>query len=221
VDTKILKDMITVIRTEQERRTSLLQNEDPNFAYDQWLLTDGPFLNELCLMFLVTLRHQIEREMVGLAARSDEKQMQISDREYQENINQLRRTNKKGQNIGWDWKEIYKRLKLETCKNYEFIEALRLLSNLYKHEPSLAPDEDLLNLLHLEIGVNYASLPESDALREGFAKFLGLSDDADYCDIAERFVDISNTFITTVKSMTKLSKVKWGAISLNPDDFAR
>lgn len=213
--------MITVIRTEQERRTSLLQDEDSNFAYDQWLFTDAPFLNELCLMFLVTLRHQIEREMVGLAAQSDENRMEISGKQYQENIKQLRKTNKKGQNIGWDRKEIHKRLKLETCENYEFIEALRLLSNLYKHEPSMEPDDDLLNLLRLEIGVNYASLPESDALREGLAKFVGLRGDADYCDIAERFVDISNTFVSTVKGRTKLSKVRWDAVSLNPADFAR
>jgi hypothetical protein len=221
VDTKTLKDMITVIKTERERRSALLQGEDPNFAYDQWLFTDEPFLNELCLMSLVALRHQIERELIRFAARWDEKQIEISGRQYQENIERLRRTNNKGQNIGWDWGEVDKRLNPKGIKNYEYIEALRLLSNLYKHEPSLKPDEGLLNLLQLKIGVNYAPLPESDALREGFANFLGLSSDSDYCDIAERFVDISNTFLTTVKSVSKLSKVKWGAISLNPDNSAR
>ncbi len=221
VDTKILKDMISVIRTEQIRRMSLLQDEDTNFLYDQWSFSDGPFINELCLMFLVTLRHQIEREVVRIAARSNENRIEISGKQYQENIRRLRKINQRGKNIGWDWKEISKRLNLETYENYKFIEALRLLSNLYKHEPSMEPDDGLLKLLGLEIGVSYASLPESGELQKGFAKFVGLESDANYCDIAERFVDISNTFLSNVKNRTKLTEIKWGAASLNPDDFAR
>jgi hypothetical protein len=221
MDTKILKDMITVIRTEQERRASLLRDEDPDFAYDKWLFTDGPFLNELCLMFLVTLRHQIEREIVGLAARADEIQKEISGNQYQENIKKLRKTNNTGRNIGWEWKEIYKKLDLENCENYKFVEALRLLSNSYKHEPSMEPNDELLNFLGLEIGVNYASLPESDALREGFAKLIGIKEDGDFCDIAERFIDISKDFLINVESRANLCKVKWGPVSLNPADFAR
>lgn len=221
MNTYILKDMIAVIRTEQERRISLLKNEDPNFAYDQWLFTDGPFLNELCLTFLVTLRHQIERELVGFAARSDENRMEISGKQYQENVRQLKKPNKKGKNIGWNWIEINNRLKPETCENYEYIEALRLLSNLYKHEPSMEPNNELLNLLQLKIGVNYASLPESDALRKGLANFIGLKEDADYCDIAEEFVDIAEFFLLNVKNRTNLCEVKWGSASLNPNDFAR
>ncbi len=222
VDTQILKDMITVIRTEQERRTSLLlQYKDPNLAYDQWLFTDGPFINELCFMFLVTLRHQIERELVLLAARSNENLKEISGQQYKERVNQLQITNNKGKNIGWDWKEIKKRLKLKTYDKYEFIESLHLLSNLYKHDPSNKPNNELLNLIHLEIGINYASFTESDDFRKGFAKFIGLNEDADYCDISERFVDISKDFLLNVKGRANLSEVKWGAVSLDPNNFER
>lgn len=221
MNTQILKEMVAVIRIEQERRLSKLKDEDPNIAYDQWLFTDEPFLNELCLMLLVTSRHQIERELVRLAARADEDGEEISGQQYQEKVKQLRKTNRKGKNIGWDWMEISKRLKLEFYEKYKFIEALRLLSNSYKHDPSMEPDEELLSLLSLETGVNYAPFPESDALRKGFADFIGLKEDTDYCDIANQFVEIASNFLAEVESQTKLSKVNWGAVSLNPNDFAR
>jgi hypothetical protein len=70
MEMRILKDIIAVIRAEQQRRESLLTDEEPNFAYDQWLFTDAPFVAELCLMLLVTLRHQVERELARLAARA-------------------------------------------------------------------------------------------------------------------------------------------------------
>jgi len=213
--------MIALARTEQERRTSLLNAEDPNFAYDQWLFRDEPFLNELCLMFLVTLRHQVERELVGLAARVAEDGKEISGQQYQEKVEKLRKTNRKGRNIGWGWKEMKKRLKPESCKKYDVIEALRLLANSYKHDLSMEPDGGLLTLLQLKTGVNYAPLPESDSLRRGLAGFIGLGKDAGYCDIAERFVDIASDFVAEVKRRTTLSKVEWGAVSLNPNDFAR
>lgn len=221
MDTQILKDMIALARTEQERRTSLLNAEDPSFAYDQWLFRDKPFLNELCLMFLVTLRHQVERELVGLAARAAEGGREISGQQYQEKVKQLRKTNRKGRNIGWNWNEIEKRLKLEACKKYDVIEALRLLANSYKHDVPMEPAGELLTLLQLETGVNYAPLPESDSLRGGLAGFIGLGKDAGYCDIAERFVDIASDFVAEVKRRTTLSKVEWGAVSLNPSDFGR
>jgi hypothetical protein len=221
VDKRISRDMISVIRTEKERRNSILKGLDQNIEYDQWLFTDAPFICELCLMFLVTLRNQIERELVGLAARADAGANEISGREYKEKVTQLRKTNSRGESIGWNWDEIDRRLKFKSCDKYKFIEALRLLSNLYKHDTSMMPDEKLLKLLQLPTGVNYASLSESDALQEGFANFLGLGNDADYCDIADRFVDLASDFLAIVKSQTTLCEVKWGAVSLNPNDFAR
>jgi hypothetical protein len=214
VDTQILKDMIAVISREQKRRWNLLNGEDPDFYYDQWQFTDRPFLNELCLMVLVTLRHQVERELAGLAARADEGGEEISGQQYHKKVKQLCSSAKKY------WKEI-KRLKPESCEEYKFIKVLRALSNSYKHDYSMVPDKKLSNLLHLETGVNYAFLPESDAVWEKLANFIGLEKDADYCDIAERFVDIASDFLAKLESRTKLSKVKWDAVSFDPSDFAR
>jgi len=211
----ILKEMIAVIRAEQQRRASLLTEEDPNFAYDQWLFTDAPFVNELCLMLLVTLRHQVERELVSLGARAADEGAVISGQQYQEKVEQLR----KGK--GWDWKEIEDRLKLELWEGYASMKALRFLANPYKHDPSMEPNEDLLELLKLETGVSYAPLPESDSLREGFAGFIGLGKDTDYCEIAARFVDIASDFLANAQNRTKLSQVKRGPASLDPSTFAR
>ena len=208
MESGILKEMIAVIRAEQLRRASLLTDEDPNFAYDQWLFKHEPFVNELCLMLLVTLRHQVERELVSLAARVSDKGEEISSRQHQDKIELLR----KGR--GWDWEEIRNRLKLESCEGYASIEALRLLANSYKHDPSMEPDENLLKLLKLETDVKYAPLPESSSLREAFAAFIDFGKDTAYCDIAERFVDIASGFLVNVQSRIKLSRIKRGPVSL-------
>ena len=100
------------------------------------------------------------------------------------------------------------------------MKALRLLANSYKHDPSMEPIDELLNKLNLQTGVNYAPLPESDALREGLAELIGLGKDTGYCDIAVRFVDIASDFLGNVQSRTRVSQVKWGPVSLKPKDFA-
>ena len=78
----------------------------------------------------------------------------------------------------------------------------------------------LLELLKLETEVNYAPLPESEDLRKGLADFIGLEKNTGYCDIADKFVDITSDFLVEVQSRSKLSHVKWGPVSLHPNDFA-
>lgn len=221
MNTQIFQEMINVIRMEQDRRSSILKNQDPNIAFDQWLFTDEPFLNELFFMVLVTLRHHIERQMVALSARADESGKEISVEQYQENVKQLQRTNKKGKTIGWDWPKIWKRLNKQTYQKHRPIEALRLLSNSYKHNPSMEPDEELLSFLSMETGVNYASLSESDELRKGLAVLIDLNEDADYFEIVKHFIERASNFLAEIENQTKLSKIKLDPVSLNPNDFAR
>lgn len=215
VNTRVFKEMIDVIRIEQERRSARLHDLydiHPDLPYDQWFSTDEPFLNELCLMLLVTLGHQIERGLLGLAARAGQDSEEISRQQYEENIKKFRK------GIGWNWQEIRQRLKLK--EEPESIIVLRFLSNCYKHDPSFLPDEELLNSLSLPTGVNYARLPESDDLREGLAKFIGLYGNADYCDIADKFIEIAADFLKEVESQANLSKFNW-VVSIDPDDAAR
>jgi hypothetical protein len=158
MESGILKGMIAVIRAEQERRRSLLRDEESDFADCHWQYTDAPFVNELCLMLLVTLRHEVERELVGLAARAAEGGKEISGQQYQDRVREVRELLRKPTG----WKKINATLKLECCEGHASVEALRLLVNSYKHHPSKEPDEKLLKLLKLETGVPYLPLPESD-----------------------------------------------------------
>jgi hypothetical protein len=48
MDTGVAKEMIRVIRAERTTRLARLPTEDPDLAYDQWLSTDEPFIDELC-----------------------------------------------------------------------------------------------------------------------------------------------------------------------------
>lgn len=216
METRIWKDMIAVIRIEQQRRASLLTDEDPDFADDQWLFTDEPFVNELCLMLLVALRHQVEREQVRLAARAADGGKEISREKYQEKVREVREKLRKD-----GWKKISSELNLKSCEGYTCMEALRQLVNLYKHDPSMEPDEKLLKLLKLETGVNYLPLPESHKLQKGLAAFIDLGKDAAYCDIVERFVDIAIGFLADVPRQVNVSPVKKGTVSFNPKDAAR
>lgn len=170
-------------------------------------------------MLLVSLNHQVERELVGLAARAADEGKEISGQQYKEKVRelaeQLRKNNKGG------WKEIKKRLKLDdSCEGFDCMEALRFLANSYKHHPSMEPNDQMLTLLGLNPGVNYAPLPESDAVQKGLAGFIGLGEDTGYCDIAVRFVDIASDFLASVQSRKGVSPVKWGPVSCNPKNCA-
>jgi hypothetical protein len=206
----IMKQMIEIIRKEEQRRASSLVDEDPNFARDRWLFIEEPFVNEMCLMLLVALRHQVERELVELAARASGEKEEISREEYEQEIQNLRRGDR------WDIKKIENRLHLKASKNYKAVEALRLLANSYKHDPSMVPDKKLLAWLGTEAGVAYASLPESDSLREALAVFIGLSENATYCDVAEQFLGVATDFLLSTESRAKLSEVQRDRVSLNP-----
>lgn len=219
MDTKFSKEIIAIIKAEEQRRSSLRTDEDPNIAYDRWLFEDEPFVNELCLMFLVTLNHQVERELVWLAARAADDGKEISGQQYHEKVKQLKKQLRKDYQKTWE--EIKDRLGLKSYEGYGCLEALRFLANSYKHDPSMEPNGKLLDKLNLQTGVNYAPLPESEGLRKGLAEFICLGEDTGYCDIAVRFVDIAGDFLAKVESRKGVSPVKWGPVSLKPKDFAR
>ncbi len=215
--TKVVKDILDVIRTEQERRHLLLADEDPESSGEQWVTSDVPFINELCLMLLTVLRHQIERSLIGFAARANDDGKEISSQQYQENASKMRK--KLRTKDGWN--KVSCSLKLKSCEGNELIEILRHLVNSYKHHPFAEPDEMLLKGLNLEHSVSYAALPESGAVKKGLELSMGLEQHADYLAIADRFVDIAEKFLADVQRQTRLSRVKPGKISFRPQDFAR
>lgn len=201
---RMAKGMVGVIRAEQQRRSDLLLETAPDAAHDHWLFTDTPFINELCLMLLVALRHHVERELVRFAARSTGDGKEINRQEYQARVAEERgNLSRRG-----GWGKMTATLKLKSCNGQKSMETLRFLVNSYKHNPSMEPDDKLLECLNLETGVNYAPIPESRSLQEALAVSIGLEKDASYYDIAEQFVEIAHSFLDDVQNKTKLSRVK-------------
>ena len=98
------------------------------------------------------------------------------------------------------------------------VQALRLLANAYKHDPGKAPSVKLLTHLRLDPTLTYAQLPESGDLQKGLALVAGLPGDAEYCEIAERFVEHVQEFLTDVRTHNALSRVKGGRASLTDFD---
>ena len=62
MNSKIARATLNVIRKERKRRLASLP-DDPLAADDLWPSADEVFVNELCLMLLVAIRHQVEREL--------------------------------------------------------------------------------------------------------------------------------------------------------------
>ena len=217
MDARVLKDMVATVRAERRRRKQPLTGEDDDSPHDRWLFVDEPFVNELCLVLLVALRHELERELVRFAARSRDDGRQIGGKRYEQTVREAREDlRKRG-----GWGRLAETLKIKSCAGYTELEALRLLANSYKHDPWKGPSRDLLQLLRLDANANYARLAESDALREKLAVLIGLEAGADYCEIADRFVDVASEFVSGVQKHVKLSPIRRGPISLNPSDFAR
>ena len=213
MDTKVAKATIDVIRRERKRRRSRLPNH-PDAAYAQWLFWDSPFVNELCLLVLVAIHHQVERELIRVAAQKTDDGKPLSRAEYQEHL-RIERAKWRS-----DRKSVIKRLKLDSFPEWDRdLEALRQLANGYKHTPSRRPDDTLLKLLQLDLKRHYAPLPESDSIREGLAVYLKLKKNADYCAIASKLLRRADKFLTAVKRQPGLSKVNWGRVSFHPEDF--
>ncbi len=225
MDMRTPREIIRVIEAERERRDfERSKVEHPDFAYDQWLFTDGPFVGELCLVLLVAIRHQLERELVHLAARMTPDGSEIDGREFKQGV-ASERESLRGKN---GWPKLIDKLQLKDVPEWNSsMRILQLLANSYKHNPWGEPDEKLLGHLRLDKGVNYAPLPASLALLDALVESLGLQDGTDHCDLAREMLARVDRFLADVKERNtkvaegpKLSPVRWGPVSMNPKDFA-
>jgi hypothetical protein len=200
-DAKGFIDLVT--QASRRRRDELLNEFDREYAYDHWANIDLPFFHDLSLLFLVAIRHHIERRLLHFAACASGHGNPIEGSEYDRRVEELRamKNNKK------KWEEIDTRLTFSQCKHYKTIEALRHLANSYKHDPLSEPDTELLEHLELDPKLKYARLPESDKLQKGLALFLELPENAGYADITEQFVERARQFLEDVQSRNTLSEV--------------
>lgn len=207
MDIQIARSVLKVIREEALRRDSA--DRDPYFADEQWL-ADRAFVNELCLMLLVALWHQIERELVLMGARASQGDADLSPADYQRALDALRK------GLGIDWPKLRKLLNVATPPPEMW--ALQRLANAYKHDPTTGPSDELISHLGLTTTVNYNSLPESDALRQGLAACVGLDKYAGYVAITEAFINAAEVFLDDIRRNAKLGRVLWGPVSFLPED---
>jgi hypothetical protein len=207
------KAFIALVTAEARRREELLKDVHPDYAYDRWMFTDLPFLHDLSLLFLVAIRHHIERRLLYFAACATGHGNPIKRSEYDLRMQALLKMP-----LGKRWKEIDARLTPTQCARYKSIEALRLLANSYKHDPRNEPDKELIDYLGLDTKLTYAPLPESAELQKGLALLVGFPEKTGYADVTERFVEHAEEFLKDVQSRNLLSNVNWGTVSLT--DFA-
>jgi hypothetical protein len=203
--------MVEVIRAEQKRILAHLDQEDQDIAYDQWLFHEGPFLNDLCLTVIVGIRHHVERELVQLAALTCGNGVVLSSKQYRQNVQTEREVLQRS-----GWAALIKKLHLDSFPEWKSsMKALQLLANSYKHDIWLVPETKMLAHFGLDQSLNYMPIPESDCFREGLAQYLGLPKErADYCSIAEEFLNRAERFLQDVSKQPMMSGVKPGRVSL-------
>lgn len=214
MDWNVAGQILTIIEAERDRRREALEKEEIwDYARDRWLFEELPFVNELCLTLIVAVWHQLEREIVHLAARATENGQPVNRWMYEENVRRRRKEAKtKGlasmlTHLGMD------------CPAW--METLRLLANCYKHEPDRRPGEALLAQIELPLKpteplvVAYAPLAESRLFLGGLAASLGVEEHYDYCGIASTFISRAEDLLTQAKASSILSDIEWGPVSLS------
>jgi len=118
------------------------------------------------------------------------------------------------------WKMLYAALNLDSQPERSAMKTLRLLTNCFKHAVTLIPDHKLLDHLKLArktpepLIVGYAPLPESKRFQKALAGSIGLPEDANYCTIADAFIDQAAEFLDKV-SKDDLAKVKGKRVRLD------
>jgi hypothetical protein len=218
MDVTALRDMIAAIRNEADRRGRQLKKIATEHRYDQWVYYDEPLLNELCLLVLIAIRHEVERDLLGLGARVSRRVTAFSQKSY------LRRLANERKQLRSGWKPLIAKLGLAAFPAWtSSMETLRLLANCYKHDPFGGPDDGLLKHLrpHLKYKQRrkYDVLPESNCFREGLALSLGLPRETDYVRITEDLLAKAEAFVDDVKGQSFIAEVRRGHVSLHPRDF--
>ena len=216
MNTKLIRAAIDLIRAEEERRVAELPSENTNAAYDRYVFTDLPFVNELYLMLLVAMWHQIEKELICLAARVDGSTDEMTQDDHKKAVYDLAKKRPKER-----WPMIEGKLRLKTFSDHKTLKLLQKLANTYKHDPFGRPSEKLLKCLNLQPGVPYAYLPASDETAEGLCKALGLDSAEGYSGIAAAFLKSAEQFLAKLNKETKLRPIERRSASLNPNHMER
>ena len=207
------KELLLFIK-QAERRERECRVEQP----DEY---DGPgddyfeefYINDLCLMFLVTLYHAVEREVLHLATHVGSQELTPDDVA----------SNRKGLSSLRD-RALYQKLNgllNLSVEGTESMNTLRLLANSYKHDSMRSVSKDLRDHLHLPDNLNYAPMEQSFKLRCALSKNLGVKDSTNFVAITEEFLRRAETYLTSLKQENKarLATIKRSSKGLlNPDN---
>lgn len=112
---------LDLVMREQDLRRNRLP-DDRDAAYDEWLFSDRPFVNDLCVLYLVAIRHEVERRLIDLAVR-DHGTSPLTQAEYRLQRDSL----VKNRRI---WDEIESRVGYRNCARHESMEVLRTSQQL-------------------------------------------------------------------------------------------
>jgi hypothetical protein len=221
MDTSVPKQMIDLIRAERQRRALMalqLADENSDLASDVWQFRDEPLVNELCLILLVAVWHQVEREVISLAARVTSDGKQITREQYLGNLDRT-----EGE---WRYKrsrgKVIRKLDLDRFPKWESsIKTLNLLANCYKHDSTKTPGTMLLEHLRLDVTQRCMPLHESSYLRKGLAASVGLPEGAAFCDIAEELLASAATFLVEIQTAAEQTGrlSTWGPVDFGDPGF--
>ncbi len=216
MDLSLINKFVDVIELEESRLRTTLSTIQEEAADDCWLFVYEPFLARLYLLVLVFTWHDVEKELICLAARADNNlTTEIKFDEYRRNVEDL-----SGKTNSQKWVGIEQRLPIKRARQYNICRhTLRKLANSYKHQPFGRPTKDLIKELNLNADHKYAPHAESGELRAALCRKLGLAGNAGYAEICAEFVRRCDEFLTFVKAESRLRSVEPMPGSFNPDDL--
>jgi hypothetical protein len=217
MNTKLIRSLTEFIRAEEDSRESLRASMSAEAAHCQAIFHDAPLTNELYLLVLLFMWHEIEKEIVLMAALSSvQNSSPLTRDDYQKEVEHLGGMRYEKRKI-----EIERRLPALDARSWDLLDLLRLLANSFKHDPFDKPDHRLLKRLRLPENMNYASMAESGAVRSGLAQFLGIGDEATFSEIVEAVRKSCDRTLFILQTGTPLRSFETERVSLNPQTFER
>lgn len=215
---KLVKSLVELVRTEERSREDLRASMSPDASYYKATFHDDPLTNELYLLVLLFMWHELEKEIVLMAALSSAEDASPMTRDgHRQEVKRISKLKPEAKKRA----AIEKRLPALDIRAWELLDVLRLLANSFKHNPFGKPNRQLLERLGLPENMNHGTLSESGAVRFGLGKFLGVGDDVSFSEIVDAVRKSCDRILLSLESGTPLRPWAHERVSLNPDTFER
>jgi hypothetical protein len=131
MNTKLIRSLVELVKAEEQSREKARSSMTADAAYYQATFHDTPLTNELYLLVLLFMWHEIEKEIVLLAAMSGSQDASPMTRDdYRKEVERLGSLDGKTRK-----KEIERLLPKLDNRAWDLLDVLRLLANSFKHDP--------------------------------------------------------------------------------------